>query len=759
MKLTKYFLLLLSSFLYSYNLIAGSYFIASCKFFRKAKRNDNITDIEKYAVVHYLEEQYKIANQENRNNYTKYFVKLRNSYNKKACELLDDWVNSTKDLDLSYNNNQFVYKIINLKPLSEFSGMTSLKLNGHSIEDLKFIEDLSNLQSLHLSHNSINENSIRYLKQLSNLKYLDISHNEFSNIDDLLGLNKLETFIVSNNEITTVDMRKISSLTNLSTFDLEDNKLTDLYGMSPRKYPITIEIKGNSIQKKPLKYPEINFSPPFHAISKIAEDDKQNHYRSLINKGQYEDLETQDFVKSTVTFEDYYYALIGAISKCNEKNFSYLRSNFKGSKFGLYRFKSYSDLTPLHVLAEADPQNKEEMKSCIYIASKILRHGRGSLVNHKGRYLTPLDMAVIKRSIPLIKYFLSADPNKETLDTVKYYSKDKGLTEINKLIIETINGSPPTDFDDIESEFELSKNRLIAELYKSKFSPVYTEFLNMLCCKVESIEACVDRHDIQISGFSQREVSYLSVYQDFKNTHHLTKEERDKIKRFSRSYGEKLFSSIQGSIISYFIASAMIESEKFSIEDSVIDNSLSTNMIGVMKNAFRISDKIVPSLGILPGISAVLNLGYKKLKKSDKNKTRQKYGKVNQLGDGNLLNQMREAKLTTLALLEYLFKYRLMPDTDQKYEKIKKLFRKYYELTIFEIALDDNINNENRPELIGAKVGQSIESHKNPEKLNRIFRKIPEIIKAALAKVGGLDRYATDKISEKIKNYLAESDE
>ena len=281
----------------------------------------------------------------------------------------------------------------------------------------------------------------------------------------------------------------------------------------------------------------------------------------------------------------------------------------------------------------------------------------------------------------------------------------------------------------------------------------------MVCSKLETIESCQAVSHKRISGIYTREVSYLSVYQDFKKTPHLNSNDRLKIAGFGR-YGEKLFSSIQGIIINYFFESALVESGKLALNDSAIDKRWGTALIGAMKLAFNVSGKVVPSCGILSGVGFLFGLVHGKMKKSDREKTRQKYGRVNQLGDGNLLKQMRVAKLTTLAFLDNLSKNRLMPDSDQNFEKTKKLFRKYYELAIFELSLDGgNFSTHNLHDSIGKKVGQSIENHKEPSKLKSIFEKIPVKIKATLEKSGSLRGYKIEKMARKIEGYLAKNNE
>ena len=280
-----------------------------------------------------------------------------------------------------------------------------------------------NLERLELSRNSIDEYSNKYLKKLYNLRTLDISHNEFSNINDLFDLDQLETFLSSDNEIATVDMSKISSLNNLRTLDLSNNQLTDLFGMSPRIHPLTIRIQGNIIRKNPLKYPNIDFDPPISG-------DSLGRPEELINKGKIKNLQSQNFAQKVKTFEDYFYAMLGATSECNEENFTYLRSQFKGSKISLYRHKSSTGMTPLLALVEASLKNETEIKRCVYIALRILQHGRGFLVNDRAKDLSALDLAVIRKSIPLIKVFLSASPSVDTLNSAIFHSKKIGRAHV-----------------------------------------------------------------------------------------------------------------------------------------------------------------------------------------------------------------------------------------------------------------------------------------------------------------------------------------
>lgn len=88
MKFTLFLLWLVFLSFFSTNLVAGPYFIASCRSFRKAIKSNNISDIEKFAIFHYLEKQHEVNN--NWWNWTKKITPA-----KKACKELDAWLSET----------------------------------------------------------------------------------------------------------------------------------------------------------------------------------------------------------------------------------------------------------------------------------------------------------------------------------------------------------------------------------------------------------------------------------------------------------------------------------------------------------------------------------------------------------------------------------------------------------------------------------------------------------------------------------------
>jgi len=117
-----------------------------------------------------------------------------------------------------------------LEPLKHFTNLTTLYLEGNQINDLTHIKTLTGLKSLSLASNKIND--ITPLQDLKNLLELDLSNNHIKNISSLSSMSDISRLNLGANEIS--DINSLSGLTNLRTLELDNNNISDLtplYGL------------------------------------------------------------------------------------------------------------------------------------------------------------------------------------------------------------------------------------------------------------------------------------------------------------------------------------------------------------------------------------------------------------------------------------------------------------------------------------------------------------------------------------------------
>ena len=103
---------------------------------------------------------------------------------------------------------------------------TDLDFTGQGIEDISFIQQLGQLQSLRLAANRIsNVGYFLYTESWRTLTYLDLSYNNITDISPLKALSNLVTLNISNNNITNITA--LYSMSNLRELNISGNPLTD----------------------------------------------------------------------------------------------------------------------------------------------------------------------------------------------------------------------------------------------------------------------------------------------------------------------------------------------------------------------------------------------------------------------------------------------------------------------------------------------------------------------------------------------------
>ena len=120
---------------------------------------------------------------------------------------------------MDLRNNQ----IIDLTPLSEFTGLQSLYLGDNQIIDLTPLSKFTGLQSLGLSSNKITD--LTPLSKFTGLQSLGLSSNKITDLTPLSKFTGLQELNLGDNQIT--DPTPVYSLRDLEYLVLRHNQLND----------------------------------------------------------------------------------------------------------------------------------------------------------------------------------------------------------------------------------------------------------------------------------------------------------------------------------------------------------------------------------------------------------------------------------------------------------------------------------------------------------------------------------------------------
>jgi len=182
-------------------------------------------------------------------------------------------------LDLS--NNQ----ISDIRFLENLRGLQTLDLSNNQISDLRFLENLTGLQTLDLRYNQISDirflenltglqtlyldsnqiSDIRFLENLTGLQTLYLSNNQISDIRFLENLTGLQTLYLSNNQIS--DLRFLENLTGLQTLDLNSNKISDIRFLENLTGLQTLDLRNNKLKEISLSIFRLKMEIDMHEHS------------------------------------------------------------------------------------------------------------------------------------------------------------------------------------------------------------------------------------------------------------------------------------------------------------------------------------------------------------------------------------------------------------------------------------------------------------------------------------------------------------
>ena len=138
-------------------------------------------------------------------------------------------------------------KIQDISFLQELTNLQSLDLRVNQIQNISFLQKLINLQSLNLNVNRIQ--IISFLEGLTNLEILNLKANRIQIISFFQGLASLESLDLSNNQVRDISLKELISLQNL---DLSNNQVEDisLKGLISLQ---NLDLSNNQIQDICLK--------------------------------------------------------------------------------------------------------------------------------------------------------------------------------------------------------------------------------------------------------------------------------------------------------------------------------------------------------------------------------------------------------------------------------------------------------------------------------------------------------------------------
>lgn len=119
--------------------------------------------------------------------------------------------------------------ISGVEPLADLTALQVLAISGNSIADISALDGLGNLVEFRAANNAISGDISAVIDGFTGLQVLDVSDNAITSIDGIAGLTALQTLIAGDNQIQALPV--ISGLTQLEAIRLSYNAL-DSAGIS-----------------------------------------------------------------------------------------------------------------------------------------------------------------------------------------------------------------------------------------------------------------------------------------------------------------------------------------------------------------------------------------------------------------------------------------------------------------------------------------------------------------------------------------------
>lgn len=133
--------------------------------------------------------------------------------------------------------------------LKLFLYKSELSITRKYLIDASFVQELSHLRKVDLSHNQITDTVI--FQNMHDLQNLNLSNNKISNIKTLSKLDKIRELNLNNNRIA--DVSPLVSLRKLNSLKLQNNKIRNIEGLKGLNQLTTLDISENDLEPQDIE--------------------------------------------------------------------------------------------------------------------------------------------------------------------------------------------------------------------------------------------------------------------------------------------------------------------------------------------------------------------------------------------------------------------------------------------------------------------------------------------------------------------------
>jgi Leucine-rich repeat (LRR) protein len=124
------------------------------------------------------------------------------------------------------DDNVSEYAYINLKPLRKLRKLQRFHIGAMTVDNIRALSGLTNLNELGLSMTTIKDKSIEPLHNLKNLEKLHFDCTQIDSIEPIKDLKKLEVLAITQTGIS--DITPLKNLTNLKNIALSGKEINDI---------------------------------------------------------------------------------------------------------------------------------------------------------------------------------------------------------------------------------------------------------------------------------------------------------------------------------------------------------------------------------------------------------------------------------------------------------------------------------------------------------------------------------------------------
>ena len=140
-------------------------------------------------------------------------------------------------------SSQNIVNLLQVKGLENLTNLNKLHLSFNEITEISGLDNLINLKSLHLQGNKIRK--IKGLEQLKNLEYLYLNNNGIFKIQGITNLSKLKSLMIYDNRIT--EIQEVDHLSNLEILNLRNNEISEIKGLKGLSNLKRLDLSNNRI--------------------------------------------------------------------------------------------------------------------------------------------------------------------------------------------------------------------------------------------------------------------------------------------------------------------------------------------------------------------------------------------------------------------------------------------------------------------------------------------------------------------------------